>query len=109
MLNNGTCESKYLPLGNPDFSAIRDANMIYVDKTKIIENIASQTTPIFFSRPRRFGKSLLVNTLHNLFANGLEKFHNLDIEKNWNDTTYRVVHIDFHAWQIKMHKTLNFL
>ncbi len=60
MINNRTCESKYLPLGNPDFSAIRDANMIYVDKTKIIENIASQTTPIFFSRPRRFGKSLLV-------------------------------------------------
>lgn len=108
MINNRTCESKYLPLGNPDFSAIRDANMIYVDKTKIIENIANQTTPIFFSRPRRFGKSLLVNTLHNLFANGLEKFHNLDIEKNWNDTTYHVVHIDFSRMANKNAQDLKF-
>ncbi|MBQ9536788.1 MAG: AAA family ATPase [Desulfovibrionaceae bacterium] len=69
--------------------------MIYVDKTALICEIAQQRTPIFFSRPRRFGKSLLINTLSSLFADGLKYFHGLEIEKIWNDITYHVVHIDF--------------
>ena len=84
-----------LPYGDTDFSYIREENMIYVDKTKLIANIAAQRAPIFFSRPRRFGKSLLISILHNLFSTGLKYFHGLDIEKIWNDKTYKVVHLDF--------------
>ncbi len=47
------------------------------------------------TRPRRFGKSLLVSTLETLFANGLRDFRGLAIEKLWNDKTYQVVHLDF--------------
>ena len=69
--------------------------MIYVDKTALIGRLAKEKVPIFLSRPRRFGKSLLINTLSSLFSNGLEYFHGLDIEKVWNDKTYNVVHLDF--------------
>ena len=84
-----------LPYGDPNFVNIRETGSIYVDKTKLIYKIASQRAPIFFSRPRRFGKSLLVNTLHALFSTGLKYFKGLDIEKVWNDKTYKVIHLDF--------------
>ena len=86
---------KRLPLGNPDFAALQDQHMIYVDKTKLIEQFAKQTTPLFFSRPRRFGKSLLINTLKSLFRDGLRHFRHLEIEKTWHDKTYKVIHLDF--------------
>ena len=84
-----------LPYGDPNFANIQGKGKIYVDKTKLIYKIASQDAPIFFSRPRRFGKSLLVNTLHALFSTGLKYFKGLDIEKVWNDKTYKVIHLDF--------------
>ncbi|MBQ7607784.1 MAG: AAA family ATPase [Desulfovibrionaceae bacterium] len=90
-----SCTHNSLPLGLSRFSNIRESNMVYVDKTRLISKIASQRVPIFFSRPRRFGKSLLVNTLASLFSKGLDSFHGLDIEKTWNDKTYPVVHLDF--------------
>ena len=89
------CDTNRLSLGLLDFSNLIESKMIYVDKTRLIFKIASQRTPIFFSRPRRFGKSLLVNTLSCLFAKGLDYFHGLDIEKLWHDITYKVVHFDF--------------
>ncbi|MBQ7586376.1 MAG: AAA family ATPase, partial [Desulfovibrionaceae bacterium] len=89
------CDTNRLPLGLLSFSNIRKKNKIYVDKTSLIYKIASQDAPIFFSRPRRFGKSLLINTLSSLFTNGLEYFPGLDIEKKWKDKTYQVVHLDF--------------
>ena len=88
-------DSTRIPLGLVDFSNIRESNMIYVDKTKALSTIARLRTPIFFSRPRRFGKSLLLTTLSCLFSKGLEYFHGLDIEKTWNDKTYQIVHLDF--------------
>ena len=86
---------KRLPTGRVNFSAIRKASMLYVDKTRYVSQIAESWEPIFLARPRRFGKSLLVSTLESLFSKGLEDFHGLDIEKIWNDTTYKVVHLDF--------------
>ena len=88
-------ELKRLPYGLPVFSSIRLRNKIYVDKTNLIYEFAAQDAPIFFARPRRFGKSLLVNTLHSLFEKGLEDFHGLAIENIWKDKTYKVVHLDF--------------
>lgn len=89
------CDIYSLPYGNSDFLAIRQSNQIYVDKTSLIAKIAKENSPLFFSRPRRFGKSLLINTLHVLFDKGLKYFNGLDIEKIWNDKIYKVVHLDF--------------
>ena len=95
MSNGEICDTNRLPLGLSEFSNIREKNKIYVDKTKLIYKIARQDSPVFIVRPRRFGKSLLINTLACLFSNGLEYFKGLDIEKMWNDKTYQVVHLDF--------------
>ncbi len=69
--------------------------MIYVDKTALIYQLASLRQKFFLTRPRRFGKSLLVSTFASLFRNGLKHFSGLAIEKLWTDKTYKVVEIDF--------------
>ena len=95
MSTYSSCDINRLPLGRSNFSDIRMQGDIYVDKTALIYKLAMQRCPLFLSRPRRFGKSLLIDTLHNLFAQGLADFKGLDIEKEWTDTTYPVVHLDF--------------
>ncbi|MBQ7607189.1 MAG: AAA family ATPase [Desulfovibrionaceae bacterium] len=95
MSENTICNVNLLPLGLQGFSNIRAGKMAYVDKTELIAKIANQRTPIFLSRPRRFGKSLLINTLKSLFTKGLDDFRGLSIEKMWNDSVYGVVHLDF--------------
>ena len=60
-----------LSLGTSEFAALRGANQIYVDKTDLIFNIASQRRKFLLIRPRRFGKSLLVSTFASLFKNGV--------------------------------------
>ncbi len=84
-----------LPLGTSDFEVLRDADQIYVDKTDLIYKLASPRQKIFLTRPRRFGKSLLVSTLASLFKNGLKHFTGLAIEKLWQDKTYNVIELDF--------------
>ena len=86
-----------LPLSITSFSQFAANAMIYVDKTDLVANLARFRNPIFLSRPRRFGKSTLVSTFHELFSNGLDKFQGLKItnENLWNDKTYKVIHIDF--------------
>lgn len=96
-----------LPLGLLEFQNIREKGKIYVDKTGLISKIAEQDTPIFFSRPRRFGKSLLISTLSCLFKNKLEFFHGLSIENTWNDKEYQVVHLDFYGLSEKNSHELN--
>lgn len=86
---------KTLPLGTSDFEALRSSNEIYVDKTALIHELASVRGKVFISRPRRFGKSLLVSTFESLFRHGLRDFSGLAIEKLWNDKTYPVVRLDF--------------
>lgn len=77
------------------FRELIDNNCIYVDKTEIISKFAVKKGPFFLSRPRRFGKSTLVSTLHELFENGLERFRGLKIENLWTDKTYKVIYLDF--------------
>ena len=84
-----------LPVGTSNFVALRDAGQIYVDKTQQIYQLASVRQKFFLTRPRRFGKSLLVSTFASLFRDGLKYFSGLAIEKLWKDTTYKVVEIDF--------------
>ena len=85
-----------LPLGTSDFSALRLADEIYVDKTELIYELASQKGKYLFVRPRRFGKSLLISTFESLFNYGLKEFGGLAIDKLWNDEAkYFVVKLDF--------------
>ena len=54
---------KYLPVSTQEFSVVRETDMMYVDKTDLVWQMAnSADNVIFFSRPRRFGKTLLVST-----------------------------------------------
>ena len=89
--------TKQLP-DTTDFGELIDNNCIYVDKTAIINQFASKKGPFFISRPRRFGKSTLINTLHELFSHGLEKFKGLKIEPLWKDKTYKVLLLDFSSY-----------
>ena len=87
-----------LPLSVTSFAQMIAQNKIYVDKTDLVAEIAGANGPVFLSRPRRFGKSTLVNTFHELFANGLASFKGLKIDKQnlWDDPkTYKVLHLDF--------------
>ena len=86
---------KELPTGTQSFDMIRSADMVYVDKTAIIYRMIKSGRQNFISRPRRFGKSLLVSTLESLFSRGTEMFKGLAIEKLWTNRTYRVLHFDF--------------
>ena len=90
--------TKLLP-NSCDFRDLIDNNRIYVDKTDLICQIAKdEKGPYLISRPRRFGKSTLINTLHELFAHGTEKFKGLEIEPLWHDKTYKVLHLDFSSY-----------
>ena len=84
-----------LPLGTSNFAVLRASDQVYVDKTALIYELASLRQKFFLTRPRRFGKSLLVSTLASLFSDGLKHFSGLAIEKLWKDKTYHVVKIDF--------------
>ncbi len=86
---------KDMPLCLSSFEAIRRNDQIYVDKTRLIYELAKSSRRYFLSRPRRFGKSLLISTLKSLFSHGTEFFKGLWIEKHWHDRTYKVLHLDF--------------
>lgn len=88
-----------LPLGVASFENIRRRGRIYVDKTELIWRLTQSSNYVFFARPRRFGKSLLVDTLATLFRKGIAEFKGLAIEKLWQDTTYPVVRLDFSVLQ----------
>ena len=77
---------KPLPVGTSDFVALRKANRIYVDKTAQIHQLACLRQKFFLTRPRRFGKSLLVSTFASLFRDGMKDFSGLAIEKLWKDS-----------------------
>ena len=84
------------PIGIQDFEQLRNNKYIYVDKTALIYQLVSTNTVYFLSRPRRFGKSLLISTLEAYFLGKKELFNGLDmeqLEKDW--TVYPVLHIDF--------------
>ena len=83
------------PLGIQTFSEIRNRKMLYVDKTAYVYRLASSGKFFFLSRPRRFGKSLLVSTFQSYFEGKKELFKGLAIEQlehEWNE--YPVLHFD---------------
>jgi len=87
---------KLLPIGISDFKELIQWNFIYVDKTEYIYKLIKQGKYYFLSRPRRFGKSLLLSTIRYLFQGHKDLFKNLYIEDKWNwDKTYPVIRISF--------------
>ena len=86
------------PVGVQTFEKIREDGYVYVDKTDLIYQLVTTGTIYFLSRPRRFGKSLLVSTLKNYFQGKKELFQGLAIEKLEKDWfEYPVFHIDFNT------------
>ncbi len=95
VLSGDDLDLSRLPKGQSSFAMLRKTNRIYVDKTATIAKLINSESYVFLSRPRRFGKSLLVSTLASLFEHGLRDFKGLAIEKTWKDRTYPVVELDF--------------
>lgn len=88
--------NKKLPVGVQSFGKMIRQGYIYVDKTQYIYNMLSSGSQYYFlSRPRRFGKSLLISTLKELFNGNRELFEGLWIHDKVEWTTYPVIHIDF--------------
>lgn len=91
---------KKLPISITTFAKIRDPkeNYLYIDKTKLLYQLIENATYYFLSRPRRFGKSLLVDTLQSLFQGQKELFNGLSIEDSWDwSTTYPVINISLNS------------
>jgi len=87
---------KNLPLGTQSFSVLRSTDCLYVDKTEYIHRMILTGRIYFLSRPRRFGKSLLISTLDALFKGRKELFEGLYIYDKWDWTQqYPVLRIDF--------------
>ena len=73
-----------------------DSDFIYVDKTEYIYNLTRNFKRVFFSRPRRFGKSLTLNTIGTLFEKGVEPyFKGTWIYDKWEQDKYPVLHLSF--------------
>jgi hypothetical protein len=88
--------ARKLPIGIQTFSDIREGGYYYVDKTPFIEKLANQNKYYFLSRPRRFGKSLLLDTLRCLFEGREALFEGLYIHDRWDwQSTYPVIRLSF--------------
>ena len=86
------------PIGIQDFESLRNDGYVYVDKTALIYKLATTGRYYFLSRPRRFGKSLLISTMEANFRGKRELFKVLAIEqleKDWKE--YPILHIDLNT------------
>ena len=91
-------ENQILPIGIQDFEKLRRENLLYVDKTDLIFQLAKVGKPYFLSRPRRFGKSLLLSTFEAYFLGKKDLFKGLaidELEKDW--IKYPVINLSFAA------------
>ena len=87
---------KKLPIGIQTFKEIITQKYLYVDKTDIAFNLINSYKYVFLSRPRRFGKSLFLDTLHNIFEGNRELFEGLAIYDKWDwSVTYPVIKISW--------------
>ncbi len=87
-----------LPIGIQSFVEIRTENYYYVDKTPFVKKLVDEGKYYFLSRPRRFGKSLFLDTLRQAFLGRKELFKGLYLENNWNwSVKYPVIYISFGA------------
>ena len=91
-----------LPIGQQDFRKIRTSGALYVDKTQAIHRLVTEGDYYFLSRPRRFGKSLTLSVIKELFEGSRELFEGLWVEENWDwERRYPVIHFSFSSMGYK--------
>lgn len=105
---------KNLPIGRQIFSELIEGNYLYIDKTKDIYNLFAEGGKFYFlSRPRRFGKSLLISTLKEIFSGNKELFKGLWIYDKLEWEKLPVIHLDFLGMEYdsrqRLIETLEFL
>ncbi|HEY4062251.1 MAG TPA: AAA family ATPase [Puia sp.] len=84
------------PIGIQDFKEVREGGYLYVDKTRLIHTLIESGKYYFLSRPRRFGKSLLLSTIKEIFSGNKELFKGFWITNNWNwEQRHPVIHLRF--------------
>ena len=89
---------KLYPIGIQNFESLRNDDYLYIDKTALVYELVSSGRYYFLSRPRRFGKSLLISTLEAYFQGRKELFTGLameKLEKEWK--RYPILHLDLNA------------
>jgi hypothetical protein len=104
---------KKLPIGIQSFANLREGDYLYVDKTADIHRIVTGGRIFFLSRPRRFGKSLLISTMKELFSGNKKLFEGLYIYDKWDWTQqYPVIRIDWtdvsHSSKEEAEKSMSF-
>lgn len=90
--------NRLYPVGIQNFEDLRSRGYIYVDKTLLLYNLVQTGKYYFLSRPRRFGKSLMISTLEAYFLGKRELFKGLameSLEKDW--TVHPVLHMDLNT------------
>ena len=75
---------KRLPIGISTLAEIRANDYVFIDKTRHVANLVSAGKYYFLSRPRRFGKSLFLDTLKQAFLGRKDLFTGLYLEQNWD-------------------------
>lgn len=89
---------KNLPIGISTLADMIHSNYVYVDKTAYLRQLVTAGKYYFLSRPRRFGKSLLVDTFQQLFAGNESIFRGLAIHTTWDwSIRFPVIHLSFGA------------
>lgn len=84
------------PIGLQDFGEIRNGGYLYIDKTQLIHKLIDSGKYYFLSRPRRFGKSLLLSTIKEIFSGNKHLFEGLWIHDQWNwQQIHPVIHLRF--------------
>jgi hypothetical protein len=102
------------PVGEQDFANIRNDNCVYIDKTEILYRLVTTKKYYFLSRPRRFGKSLMLSTLRYYFEGRRELFQGLAMERLEHDwTVHPVIYLDMssdkYADVANLHSVINHL
>ncbi|UQB43291.1 ATP-binding protein [Thiomicrospira microaerophila] len=99
---------KKLPIGIQTFSEIREDDYVYIDKTALAYELLQSYKYVFLSRPRRFGKSLFLDTLRNIFEGNKHFFAGLAIEDKWDwDVSYPVIRVSFASGKIESREQLD--
>lgn len=101
---------KPLPIGNATFRDIIEGENLYIDKTRYLHQLVSQYKGLYFlSRPRRFGKSLMVSTLEEIFRGSKDLFKGLWIheESDYDWESYPIIRLDMSGNQISSTEELN--
>ena len=96
------------PIGIQDFESLRTGGYLYIDKTALIYKLQGEGKYYFLSRPRRFGKSLLISTMEAYFLGKKELFKGLameQLEQDW--TVYPVLHLDLNTAEYRKENDLS--